>query len=61
MLAIFDAHRDKGTRGSHGGSAKIVRASSSCPPHGSAHIKVYVDVHVDKERRRERVRGGPVA
>ena len=40
-LAIFDARRDKGTRGSHGGSAKIVRASSSCPPHESVYIEEY--------------------
>lgn len=31
-LAIFDARRDKGTRGSQAaGAQKIVRASSSCP------------------------------
>lgn len=33
-LAIFDARRDKGTRGSQAaGAQKIVRASSSCPRH----------------------------
>ena len=43
-LAIFDARRDKDTRGSHGGSAKMVRASSSCPPHeSSTHRRVYID------------------
>lgn len=37
-LAIFDARRDKDTKGSH---AKIVRAFSSCPPHESVHIVEY--------------------